>query len=85
MNNLYEGVKVPISNISIEDPEAMEVSLKALQSEMDDTQLDFLRACLVIDGSARPSVDELLEHPYFDAEFRQNVDIQLQEMATKDI
>ena len=39
---------------------------------MTEIELDFLRQCLIIDGEKRPSVTELLDHPYFTKEFKQN-------------
>lgn len=37
---------------------------------MSENELDFLRCCLVIDGQKRRSVNDLLNHPYFDQEFK---------------
>ena len=48
----------------------MEVCLPSLLKEMGEVELDFLRKCLVIDGGERASVDQLLEHEYFNQEFK---------------
>jgi len=67
MNSMFDGVKLPSAASSLSKPEhASEVSLNALVKEMSDIELDFLRKCLVIDGQSRPSVDQLIEHIYFD-------------------
>lgn len=73
MNSLFEGQKVPTSFDSAAQPEqAKEVTLDTLLKGMTETELDFLRSCLVIDGTKRKSVIELLEHPYFDKQFKQD-------------
>jgi serine/threonine protein kinase len=75
LNPLFEGMKVPSAAEAINTPEtANEVSLKALLKNIDEQSLDFLRKCLLIDGSQRPKLTELVEHPYFDAEFREKFD-----------
>lgn len=67
MNSLFEGTKVPSAAAAVVSPEQLnEVSLNALLKEMTEIELDFLRECLVIDGTVRKSLTELLEHPYFD-------------------
>lgn len=67
MNSLFEGTKVPSAASAVVAPEQInEVSLNALLKEMTEIELDFLRECLVIDGTVRKSLAELLEHPYFD-------------------
>jgi serine/threonine protein kinase len=67
---MFDGVKVPNAVTSLTDPEHInEVTLNALIKDMSELELDFLRSCLVIDGQQRPSVDQLLEHPFFDKEF----------------
>lgn len=74
MNSMFDGIKVPTAATALQEPEhAYEVSLNALLKEMSELELDFLRSCLVIDGMARPSVETLLEHPYFDEEFKSNI------------
>jgi hypothetical protein len=58
MNSMFDGVKVPTAATSLAEPEhAHEVSFNALLTGMSNLELDFLRKCLVIDGSARPSAD----------------------------
>jgi hypothetical protein len=55
---MFDGVKVPTAATSLAEPEhAHEVSFNALLTGMSNLELDFLRKCLVIDGSARPSAD----------------------------
>lgn len=55
---MFDGIKVPTAATSLAEPEhAHEVSLNALLNGMSNIELDFLRKCLVIDGSARPSAD----------------------------
>ena len=57
MNSLFDGVKVPTCASSLQVPEqAYEVSLNALLKDMTEVELDFLRCCLVIDGTCRPTV-----------------------------
>ena len=51
---------------------------------INETQLDFVRKCLVIDGGARAKMTELLDHPVFDEEFKNNFDAKLQEMSDQD-
>ena len=66
MNSMFDGIKVPTAETSLTDPShANEVSLKALLPNMSHSELDFLRACLQIDGQLRPSVDDLMLHAYF--------------------
>lgn len=84
MNNMYDGHKVPSANVTLKDPDAQEVSLNALQKEMSEVELDFLRSCLVIDGTARPTVEELMAHAYFDPEFLSKFDSTLAEMESLD-
>ena len=84
MNNMYDGQKVPSANVTLQDPDAQEVSLNALQKEMSEVELDFLRSCLVIDGTARPTVEELMAHAYFDPEFLSKFDSTLAEMESLD-
>lgn len=73
MNSMFDGMKVPTAQTALSAPEhAEEVCLTALLKGIEPLQLDFLRACLVIDGSKRATAEELLGHPYFDAEFRAN-------------
>ena len=44
-------MKVPLASEAIKTPDTVkEVSFKALLKNVEDTQLDFLRRCLVIDG-----------------------------------
>ena len=51
MNPLFDKMKVPLASESIKSPETVnEVSLKALLKDINDTQLDFIRRCLVVDG-----------------------------------
>lgn len=78
MNSMFDGIKVPTAANTLSEPEHMhEVSLNNLLKKMSDLELDFLRNCLVIDGQARPDVNQLLEHPYFDAEFKSGFSQQL--------
>jgi hypothetical protein len=52
MNSMFEGVKVPLATNSLAAPEhAEEVCLSALLKGINDSELDFLRKCLVIDGT----------------------------------
>jgi len=52
MNPLFDNMTVPLASESIKSPETVkEVSLKALLKNIDQTQLDFIRKCLVIDGT----------------------------------
>lgn len=81
---MYDGQKVPSANVTLQDPDAQEVSLNALQKEMSEVELDFLRSCLVIDGTARPTVEELMAHAYFDPEFLSKFDSTLAEMESLD-
>lgn len=72
LNSLFDGLKVPTAANAVTLPEhAKEVCLKALLKGIDDQQLDFIRKCLIINDKERISVAELLEHPYFDEEFKQ--------------
>ena len=85
MNPLFENMKVPLASESIKSPETVnEVSLKALLKGINDTQLDFIRRCLVIDGGQRAKLSELLEHPVFDEEFRTGFEQKMQEMKESD-
>jgi serine/threonine protein kinase len=43
----------------------------------EDESIDFIRKCLVIDGSVRCKTSELLNHPFFDKEFRDNFESKL--------
>ena len=61
-----------------------EVSIKSLLKGISETQLDFVRKCLVIDGAARAKMTDLLEHPVFDEEFKANFDTKMQEMTEQD-
>ena len=71
LNPLFDGLKVPTAKGAIQTPEtANEVSLRALLKDIDETSLDFIRKCLVIDGQARTTMADLLVHPVFDEEFR---------------
>ena len=85
MNPLFEGTKVPLASESIKSPETVqEVSLKALLKDIDETQLDFVRKCLVIDGAERAKMKDLLVHPVFDEEFRKNFDAHITKMSESD-
>lgn len=85
MNSMFDGVKVPTAGTSLQEPDhAFEVSLNALLKDMSDDELDFLRSCLVVDGVARPSVETLLEHPYFDPEFKEGIAQELEERFSLD-
>ena len=75
MNPLFENMKVPLASESIKSPETVqEVSLKSLLKGITETQLDFVRRCLVIDGSQRAKMRELLDHPVFDDDFKAGYD-----------
>jgi hypothetical protein len=51
MNSMFESIKIPTVESSLTEPEhAYEVSFNALLSGMTETELDFLRTCLTIDG-----------------------------------
>ena len=72
LNPLFDGMTVPQAAESINSPETVnEVSLKALLKNIDDTSLDFLRKCLIIDGAQRATLADLVNHPYFDDDFKQ--------------
>ena len=78
MNPLFEGHKVPLASESIKSPETVnEVSLKSLLKDINETQLDFIRKCLIIDGGKRANLPDLLEHPVFDEEFKANFDARI--------
>ena len=52
LNPLFEGQPVPTASEAIIAPEHIkEVSFGALLKDIDDLALDFIRKCLVIDGS----------------------------------
>jgi serine/threonine protein kinase len=71
LNPLFEGQSVPTAAEAIIAPEHIkEVSFGALLKDIDPIALDFIRSCLVIDGSKRSSCLELMNHPFFDAEFK---------------
>lgn len=71
MNSLFEGTKIPVAANSLtSESYAREVCLTTLLNGISELQISFLRACLVIDGQQRSSTTDLLEHPYFDAEFK---------------
>ena len=85
MNPLFESLKVPLAAEAIKSPETVkEVSFKALLKGITDTQLDFLRRCLVIDGGVRATLAELLEHPIFDEAFKSSFEATMQEMERQD-
>ena len=57
MNPLFENMSVPKASEAIKTPETIkEVSLKSLLKGITDTQLDFLRRCLIIDGGQRATL-----------------------------
>jgi serine/threonine protein kinase len=56
-----------------------------LLKNIDDESIDFIRKCLVIDGSVRCKTSELLNHPFFDKEFRDNFESKLQMMQEEDV
>ena len=69
---------MPLASESIKTPETVnEVSLRALLKNINETQLDFVRRCLVIDGGTRANLAELLVHPVFDEEFRASHDAKM--------
>ena len=85
MNPLFENIKVPLASESIKSPETIkEVSLTALLKNISPTQLDFVRKCLIIDGSQRATMEELLDHPIFDEDFKSMYDAKIQEMIELD-
>jgi hypothetical protein len=85
MNSLFEGTKVPSAAAAVVAPEQLnEVSLNALLKEMTEVELDFLRECLVIDGTVRKSLAELLEHPYFDSDFKSQFEADFPELIKND-
>lgn len=66
MNSMFEGVKVPTAASALAAPEHVEeVCLTALLKGINSLELDFLRKCLIIDGSQRATAEELLKHEYF--------------------
>lgn len=72
MNSMFDGLKVPLASTALAAPEhAEEVCLTSLLKGVSEEQLDFLRRCLVIDGSGRSTASELLESSYFDQEFKE--------------
>ena len=71
MNPLFEGQSVPTAAEAIIAPEHIkEVSFGALLKDIDEVALDFVRSCLVIDGTKRLSCAELMNHQFFDADFK---------------
>lgn len=69
---MYDGMKVPAAEEAIESEDhAREVSLSTLLTEMGASSLDFIRQCLLIDGKDRISSEKLLEHEYFDQDFKE--------------
>lgn len=85
LNPLYDGLKVPLAEEAIESMDhAKQVSLSALLTGMDTISLDFIRKCLAIDGRQRISAQELLDHDYFDADFKEKFEVEFDEMAGKD-
>lgn len=86
MNPLFDGMKAPLASEAVKAPEhAKEVSLQALLKDIDDVSLDFLRKCLVIDGSKRANTSDLLNHPFFDKEFLDGFEAKLQKMQEADV
>ena len=51
---------------------------------MTEIELDFLRECLVIDGTVRKSLSELLEHPYFDPDFKSKFEEEFPQLIRND-
>lgn len=79
-------MKAPLASEALKAPEhAKEISLEALLQDIDEVSLDFIRKCLVIDGSLRAKTKELLEHPLFDKEFVDGFETRLLEMQARDI
>lgn len=86
MNPLFDGMKAPLASEAVKAPEhAKEVSLIALLKDIDEVSLDFIRKCLVIDGSVRSKTKELLDHPLFDKEFVNRFEHKLLEMQANDV
>lgn len=86
MNPLFDGMKAPLASEAVKAPEhAKEVSLVALLKDIDDVSLDFIRKCLVIDGSNRCTTKDLLEHPLFDKDFVDQFEKDLLEMQANDV
>lgn len=85
MNSAFDGVQMPTVQTSLVELEhAQEVSLNSLLKEMGEVELDFLRSCLVIDGTQRASVADLLEHPYFGPEFKLEFEAQFAAWVLED-
>ena len=71
MNSAFDGSVLPTTSTSLVELEhANEVSLASLLKDMNETELDFLRKCLTIDGTQRYTVEQLLNHEYFTQEFK---------------
>lgn len=44
-------------------------------NELSELGIDFIRQCLIIDPKKRPTVDELLEHPWIE-KFREEIELE---------
>jgi hypothetical protein len=53
-----------------------EFSFGGILPGISSVELDFLRSCLVIDGTARKSAAELMEHKYFDRQFKEDFELE---------
>lgn len=85
MNSQFEGQKIPKPFDSINQPDqAKEVTLNTLLNGMSEIELDFLRKCLVVDGSKRDTVHDLLQHDYFDQRFKIEFERNFAQLLIKD-
>lgn len=85
MNSTFDGLKVPSAANALSAPEhAEEVCLATLLKGIAPLQLDFLRQCLVIDGAKRASAEQLLQHEYFDEDFKRRFESEFGTLVTLD-
>lgn len=82
---MFDGLKVPTAADALAAPEhAEEVCLTSLLKGINQVELDFLRRCLIIDGTKRATAEELLKHEYFDSEFVEQYESNVQSLIEKD-
>jgi len=85
LNNMFDGFKVPMAASAVSVPEhAQEVCLNALLKGIDDHSVDFIRKCLVIDDNGRSTASDLLQHPYFDEDFKDQFEAKFATMEEAD-
>lgn len=54
-----------------------ESGLKQNFSFLPNEAMSFLKICLLFDQDKRPSCQDLLDHPYFDTNFKQSIELEL--------